>query len=120
MFYQSAVLCVFSFCFKLANKAFNFNCTLRTWVAVGQTLGIPSVTNCGTARSIVERSAIGTFIGTALVAQNPNVGTSITWAFVSPPIGLPISIGLCDGQLRVLTPFTWTAATSYTFTVLVR
>lgn len=87
--------------------------------AVSQFIGTPTITNCG-SRSIVERSASGTFIGAAFSATNPNVGTSITWAFVSPPNGLPISIGLCDGQLRVITPFTWAAARSYSFSLQVR
>ena len=96
------------------------NCAVPRPNAVSQYIGVPTITNCGALRTIAERSATGTFIGPAFNALNPNVGTSITWAFVSPPNGLPISIGLCDGQLRVITPFAWTAAQSYAVTVQVR
>ena len=89
-------------------------------LAVSQYIGVPTITNCGATRSITERSATGTFIGSALNAINPNVGTSITWAFISPPVNFPISIGLCDGQLRVITPFLWTASQSYAVTVQVK
>jgi hypothetical protein len=64
-----------------------------------------------------ERTVAGTSIGAAFAANNPNVGTAITWALVSPPPTLPISIGLCDGFLKVKTPFQWKTATSYTMTV---
>lgn len=86
--------------------------------AVGQIIAVPTITNCATPRSINERSPTGTFIGDAMVATTSNSGTTITWALLGAS-GIPISIGLCDGQLRVLTPFHWRTRQSYTVTVQV-
>ena len=85
--------------------------------SLSQTILPPLLSNCGSYRSVVERSPTGTFVGSALLAATTNVGTTITWAFVSPPVGLPFSIGLCDGQLKVLSAVSWAAAQSWTFTV---
>jgi len=69
-------------------------------------------------RSVIERSPTGTFVGAALLATTTNVGTTITWAFSSPPPGLPFSIGLCDGQLKVLSTVSWAAQSSWTTDVV--
>jgi hypothetical protein len=84
---------------------------------ISQIIYPPSITNCGVSRAIAERSPTGAFAGTALAAVTQNVGTSITWALVSPPPGFPFSIGLCDGQFRVLTTISWAAAQSWTTTI---
>lgn len=87
--------------------------------AVGQIIAVPTITNCATPRSVNERSPTGTFIGSAMDSINSNSGTTTTWMLLQSA-GIPISIGLCDGHLRVLTPFQWRVAQSYTVIVQVR
>lgn len=53
----------------------------------------------------------------AMTSTVSSINTVVTWAFSSPPPGLPLSIGFCDGQIKVLTPTTWAAAPSYTLTI---
>ena len=64
----------------------------------------PVITDCA-PRSVNERSVVGSAIGAPLAATNLNVGTSLLWtvtAVVPGMTGNAITIGLCDGTLRVL------------------
>jgi hypothetical protein len=64
----------------------------------------PVITDCGD-RSVNERSIVGSAVGAPLSATNLNVGTSLLWTVsaVAPTYsGNVITIGLCDGILRVM------------------
>ena len=69
----------------------------------------PTLLNCGASRSVPERSAAGTLISPALTASVTTVNTLVTWAFVNPPPGLPLTIGYCDGQIKARMA-AWSAA----------
>jgi hypothetical protein len=87
-------------------------------VSLSQVILPPVIVNCNEARAVIERSPTGTAIGSALSATTNNVGTTITWAFSGAPPGLPFSIGLCDGQFKVMSAISWTQSTSWTVTVV--
>lgn len=64
----------------------------------------PVITDCG-PRNVNERSIVGTAIGLPLAATNLNVGTSLLWTVTATAPGYAgnvITVGLCDGTLRVL------------------
>jgi hypothetical protein len=89
-------------------------------VEVLQVAKPPVVTDCAN-RAIPERSISGTNIGAPLVALNRNVGTSVLWFVNYTTSGnIPISVGMCDGQLRVLRPFLWKDARDYRVDLTIR
>lgn len=80
-------------------------------VEVLQVARPPIITDCSD-RAVNERSISGSAIGGPILATNPNIGTSLIYslnATLSKPFppAIPLSIGLCDGQLRVLKTFLW-------------
>lgn len=91
-------------------------CTSRGLLLV-QAVYPPVISNCAAPRAVPERSAPGTVVSPIMSASVSSVNTAITWAFLDPPPGLPLSIGFCDGQIKVLTPMTWATAPSYSVTV---
>ena len=89
-------------------------------VEVLQVAKPPVITDCGN-RSVAERSIAGANIGAPLAALNRNIGTSLLWFVNYTTAGnVPISAGMCDGQLRVLRPFLWKDARAYRVDLTVR
>lgn len=77
---------------------------MKRRTALPQVAKPPLITDCG-PRSVNERSIVGTAIGLPLAATNLNVGTSLLWTVTATAPGYSgnvITIGLCDGTLRVL------------------
>jgi hypothetical protein len=90
-------------------------CTLT--IATSQVIYPPVLQNCGVVRSVAERSSIGTLVGAPLTALLPNTGTTALWTLISPPAGLPFSLGLCDGEIKVRSTVSWATARSWVVTV---
>lgn len=84
----------------------------------------PIITDCSN-RAVNERTISGSAIGGPILATNPNIGTSLVYSLnytlstPSPP-NVPLSIGLCDGQLRVLKTFLWRDYKQFTVFITVR
>jgi hypothetical protein len=70
-----------------------------------------------TSRSLVENSVSNAPIGAPLVVSDVDAGETFLWAIVSG--GGPIVIGASSGQLTVVSPFDFEAATTFTLNVSV-
>ncbi len=70
-------------------------------------------------RSIAENSVLNTNVGAAIVATDPDAGTTLTYSILSGNTGGAFSFGT-GGQLRVATPAALDFETTPTFTLTVR
>ncbi|RYY33779.1 cadherin repeat domain-containing protein, partial [archaeon] len=89
-------------------------------VTVAQVAKRPIIVDCAN-RSVDERSIVGTSLAPPFAATNLNLGTSILWFVNYTTSGqVPFSVGMCDGQLRVLREFLWKDRQSYKIDLTVR
>ncbi len=74
----------------------------------------------GQTRSIAENAAIGTNVGLAVAASDPDAGQTLTYAIISGNTGGAFAINASTGQLTVAGLLDFETTASYTLTVRVR